>query len=305
MKNQEDNRRPEEIESDIERTRTEVSSTIDAIQNKLTPSQLMDQAVAYARTSLPADFGANLSNAVRDNPVPVALVGIGIAWLIASGRNSDGQARQRRHAALYDEPSATTYSSGIETEGAHEGALHRAGSSIAGTGRDLKEKASDIGHRISDRTASVTGRAREMGHGARERVGQISERSRQGYYRTKDSFSRMVDEEPLLLGALGIAVGTILGAVLPRTRREDEMMGETRDTLVERAKGTVREQAATVKDSVQRVMEERTGDTGSMPNGHAQPQARPETNRPAASAGTDNIDSTKFGETPQSPYGPH
>jgi hypothetical protein len=98
MRTYEDNRRPEEIEGDLERTRAEVSSTIDAIQSKLTPGQLMDQAVSYLRTSAPADFGTNLSHAVRDNPVPVALIGVGIAWLMMSGQRADGRARWRRDA---------------------------------------------------------------------------------------------------------------------------------------------------------------------------------------------------------------
>src|SRR3569833_806481 len=102
MREQEDNRRPEEIENDIERTRAEVSSTIDAIQSRLTPGQMMDQAFAYARTSLPADFGANLGNTVRDNPVPVALIGVGIGWLMMLGQNSDGRARARRQSAAFE-----------------------------------------------------------------------------------------------------------------------------------------------------------------------------------------------------------
>ncbi|HZW14148.1 MAG TPA: DUF3618 domain-containing protein [Noviherbaspirillum sp.] len=305
-----DNRRPEEIESDIERTRAEVSSTIDAIQSKLTPGQMMDQAVAYARTSLPADFGTNLGNAVRDNPLPVALIGVGLAWLMASGRNADGQARLRREASHYDDYAET----GAGVDQGQQGTMQRAAGKLSETGRGLKDKTSELGHQISDRTSAVTGRAREMtgraremGHGARERLGAIGERSQQGYYRTRDSLSHMVEEQPLVLGALGLAVGTLLGAMLPGTRREDEMMGEKRDQLVGRAKDTLREQAASAKDTVQHAIDERTREAGKTDGAAMQPaggtSAAPP---PPTQAGEQHIGSTSsIGGVEKSPYGPH
>lgn len=288
----EDNRRPEEIEHDLDVTRAEVSSTIDAIQSKLTPGQMMDQAFAYARTSLPADFGANLGNTIRDNPVPVALVGVGLAWLMMSGKNSDGQARARRQEAHkvrvvtggnaaydfdYDDSYGSRYSSGTQAEGSQDGAMRRAASAVsekAGdlkeraseTGRNVMDKASELGHKISDSASSLTDRARNMTHEARDRmqgttgetrarVNELGHRSQEQYYRAKDSFSRMLDEQPLVLGVLGVAVGTLLGAALPSTRREDEMMGRKRDDLVEKAKHTASEQAERLKESAKHVAE--------------------------------------------------
>lgn len=236
MTDYENKRSPEEIEREVERTRANVSSTIDEIQSRLTPGQMMDQAVAYARTSLPADFGANLSNTVRDNPVPVALIGVGIAWLMSSSRYADGQARLRRQMAEHD------VLVGADTGESREGALRHAAS-----------KASELGHRVSDKSAAIAGRAREVSSGARARLDEVSHRSQERYYRAKDSFSHMVEEQPLVLGALGVAVGTVLGALLPSTRREDELMGRTRDHLLESAKETAREQADTMKESAQRV----------------------------------------------------
>ncbi len=277
MNEHNEHRHPQAIESDIERTRADFSSTIDAIQSKLTPGQLMDQAFAYARTSLPADFGSNLSNAIRDNPVPVTLIGIGIAWLAASGRRSDGRARARRLAMEEDRDfyarSAgmdyeTTYgaelSPNTSSEGTGEGTMQRTASKARETGREMKDKASEIGHEISSKTSELAGRAKEMTHSARDRMSESAEsararmseaghRSQAQYYRAKDRVGHMLDEQPLLVGALGMAIGTLLGAALPSTRREDEMMGRTRDDLLERARETARDQVDTVKESAQRV----------------------------------------------------
>lgn len=261
MRNQEDNRRPEEIASDIERTRAQVGDTIDAIQNKLTPGQMMDQAMSYARTSLPADFGANLGNAVRDNPVPIALVGIGLAWLAMAGRGADGRARQRhRELADYDRDFdyAGTYGpegSASDTEGGstQEGRLRKASAKVSETGHRIKDKASELSSRISETASSITGRARERMQGSSERMGALNQRTHQRYDQARDSMRHMVDEQPLVIGALGIAIGAMLGAVLPGTRREDELMGSKRDDLLESAKQTAREQAEGAKESAQRV----------------------------------------------------
>lgn len=56
-------------------------------------------------------------------------------------------------------------------------------------------------------------------------------------------------ERPLVLGALGIAVGAALGASLPTTEREDELLGPMRDDLVERTAEAGREQAEKVKSA--------------------------------------------------------
>jgi len=297
-----DNRRPEEIESDIERTRADFSSTIEAIQNKLTPSELMDQAVDYALSTTPGAFSANLVNSVRDNPIPVALIGVGIAWLMAAGRKQETipphMRRQRvtRRAFYPDAESAydglpnAQYSSSYESSGSGggDGMLRRAAAKTSETGRDLKDKASEVGQRISGTASEMTGRVQQAGQEARTRLSEsaqsakvrlsetaestrmrlsesaqaaqarmneMSERSRMQYYRTKERVGQMVDEQPLVLGALGIALGAAIGAALPTTRRENELMGQTRDDLLGRAKETALEQAEVVKQSAQRVAE--------------------------------------------------
>ena len=72
----EDPRRPEEIEDDIERTRAEVSSTLDAIQSRLTPGQMMDQALQYLRSSGTAAVTAPKRSALMKTSVKSAFM----AW---------------------------------------------------------------------------------------------------------------------------------------------------------------------------------------------------------------------------------
>ena len=84
---------PDEVQREVRQSRAEVEETLDAIQERLSPGQLFEQAVDYMRSSNGTDFFRNLGTAVRDNPVPVALVGTGLAWLMVAGSRS----RRRRY----------------------------------------------------------------------------------------------------------------------------------------------------------------------------------------------------------------
>jgi hypothetical protein len=50
---------------------------------------VVDQLIGYARDGPAAEFGPNLAREFRENPLPLVLIGIEIAWLmVASSRSS-------------------------------------------------------------------------------------------------------------------------------------------------------------------------------------------------------------------------
>ena len=77
-------------------SRAEVEDTLEAIQDRLSPGQMFDQAVAYLRGSGGKEFMRNFGATVRDNPVPVALLGTGLAWLSCPGRDPGDPTTRRR-----------------------------------------------------------------------------------------------------------------------------------------------------------------------------------------------------------------
>ena len=74
-------RRPEEIERDIEETRAEIDTTLTQIERRLAPDQLLGRAADYLRRN---GMGTRLGEVIRENPLPVALIGVGLAWLALS-----------------------------------------------------------------------------------------------------------------------------------------------------------------------------------------------------------------------------
>ena len=84
----------EEIERDLSGTRARLGATVDALRRELAPGGMVDRTISYAKGTGGAEFGRNLAGTVRGNPVPVALLDIGLAWLmLADWRGRDGRRR--------------------------------------------------------------------------------------------------------------------------------------------------------------------------------------------------------------------
>jgi len=91
-----DNKSSAELQREIEMQRNKVENTIDEIQAKLSPGQLVDELLAYTKGG-GGEFVSTLQRQVTANPLPVALLGVSLAWLIGkpqdqtSTRSSDKQ----------------------------------------------------------------------------------------------------------------------------------------------------------------------------------------------------------------------
>lgn len=235
-------RKPDEILAEIDRTRGEMDRTLTAIEQRLTPGQLVDQGIDYMRNSGANEFVHNLGGAAKNNPLPVALVGIGLTWLMALGRQP---ARHRGYGA-YD-----AESSGPGMREKASGMLH-----------GVSERMSSAKQQLSDKMGSVRGGAGGSMDSMKERAGQIGEGAREQWQRARGGIDYMIREQPLALGAIGIAIGAVLAAAAPRTRKEEEMMGEASRNLmektkeaaaphIERAKETAKQAAETVTSGMQ------------------------------------------------------
>ena len=92
-----DDRTPEQIEREIEQTRRNTAATLAAIEDRLAPGRLMDEAWNYLRNSGQGQtFVSNLSTTVRDNPIPVALLAISLTWLAIASSRKDSRREEFR-----------------------------------------------------------------------------------------------------------------------------------------------------------------------------------------------------------------
>jgi hypothetical protein len=201
-------RRPEMILAEIDRTRGEMHQTLTAIEQRLSPQQLLNQGLDYVRQSGATEFVQNLGGAARQNPLPVALTGIGIAWLMALGRQPAEQQQ-----------------------------------------RDVEPSPAE---RISEGASSVKRRASETLGSVQAAAGSASATVAETSRRVRGGFEYLAQEQPLLLGAIGLAVGAAIAASAPRTQQESRVFGEASRRLTEKAKEMGSEQLATVRETVER-----------------------------------------------------
>lgn len=189
---------PETLEREIDEVRAEMSRTLEALERKFSPGQWVDYYLDSLREHS-GELAANFGNTVKQNPVPITLTAIGLAWtILASNRAKPAYGENVAYGEHADSPGF-----GEKLKSTAEGARDRFGSS-----KDAMRES------ISQTARSTQDRAR----------------------RAREGFGSLIEEQPLILGALGIALGAAIGAALPRTEQEDRLMGKARDTTVGKIK---------------------------------------------------------------------
>lgn len=250
-------RRPDEILGEIDRTRSHMDRTLHDIENRLTTGQLVDQGLDYLKHSGARDFASNLSGSVKNNPLPITLVGIGLAWLMAAGKSP------MQHSSTGGSSDSMSARAG--------NTVHRAKESLDSAKQQLGESVQSARERMQS-TRERMQSAREHMQSARERAGQlaqstrdtasqISDSTRQQVDRARQGIGYLVREQPLALGAIGIALGAVLAAAAPRTRKEDELMGEASDRLTDRAKEAGKEKLEKAEQLAGKAKEKATEET--------------------------------------------
>lgn len=207
---------PDVLEREIDQQRNEIGNIVHALENKLSPGELIDTALGYVRGG-GGEFFNNLSNTVKANPVPTVLTAVGMIWLMA------GQNRQP-HSSVYTGSSATGSLSGGPSM---TDKLSATTANLKQQGAGMKEKASQMGADLSHSIGSAKTRASDSSRHAAERIRHQADRARGG-------FSHLLQEQPLAVGAMGIALGALIAAAVPPTRREDEMLGKASDEMTGR-----------------------------------------------------------------------
>jgi ElaB/YqjD/DUF883 family membrane-anchored ribosome-binding protein len=230
---------PEQIEREIEQTRSRLSRDIDELGNKLSPQNLKEEAksaikgAAHGAVSNAGEqarrTGSSLVEVIRENPLPVIAVGAGVTWLLTQRSRSEVSGNKMARYA-YTGPER------------RQGESWQSGSGIRGR---VGSTVSGVKDSVSEAASSVAERAGEFKDRAGERIGELGSEARRKTRRIKTNLEHAAEENPLALAISAAVVGLALGMLLPGTWREDELMGSSRDQLVDRAERT----AERVKDA--------------------------------------------------------
>ncbi len=238
-----------QIMGQIEETRSQMGETIDAIQDKLSFSNISEQvsehvnnavetakeAVYDATIGKAAGIMKNLSNDIskssivrtaKDNPFPFILIGLGaglLAYQGYAGKLGGGHYKRHEFTGPSDRPLDT-------------------GPSMADSARD---KISGVTDMVSTAAGTayekVSGAVDTAYTGAGDAVGRAYDKAGEYGTMAREHYNRHLNENPLAVGAVALALGAAVGFAIPATEYEGQLMGSAREDLMEKAQDTASE----------------------------------------------------------------
>jgi hypothetical protein len=206
------------IEEDVRTTRHDMEDRMERLGHH-SAGDVVDSVLEFARSNGGA-IASGIGRTVRDYPMPLAMIGAGIAWIALSSRSDRDD---------YEDEMGYEYYGSRSREGM--------------TGK-LRQRAAEAGEGLRERAADLGERAGELSHKARE---QARRAGRGG--------GRFVRDHPVLIGAAGIAVGAALAAALPRTSREDSVFGERAERARQAAKEAALREGRKVQEAAKAAVE--------------------------------------------------
>lgn len=307
----------DQIETDARQHRQALREDLDAIFDRLSPGQIMDEALGQmggAKT-----LTKNLSAQVRDNPLPVLVTAAGLAWLASatrSGKGAGGGTSLEMHAGPAPETSGAGHASldpddydadfaarrveiaeagcvRLEREGDddYENRLARTRADaleldraegetdlgfrqrVSDTAQKTREKASSARKRINDGAAKarkgITGAAGSAKHGAQSAAGSVKHGAEKASGATADaarsganSAAALHADSPLATGAIALAAGALIGALIPLTRTEAETLKRPADEASKAAAGAAEKAAEQAREAREKVQEKHAEEAG-------------------------------------------
>lgn len=244
-----------ELEREVEDARGRIDQTVEALKDKMQPKEMFDEATKM----MSGASNKVLTTAVdqlRENPIPIALIGLGIAWLAISQTRRPANGAAYQGSGYY--PTYEGYDEGDSLKAKVKAKADAAKAKLSATADKAKAKLSDVQHHASDGVSGMRGKAGEYAHLAQDKAGEYSRAARQ-------RFDETLDSEPLVIGAIGLAVGAAIGASLPASPMERRYIGPARSKVADRAKaslGDVKDVAQRAYGQVKEELHRQTGPAG-------------------------------------------
>jgi ElaB/YqjD/DUF883 family membrane-anchored ribosome-binding protein len=209
--NRDEQREPEELQREADAIRADMDRTLNALERKLSPRQLLDRSLTYMQEN-GGDVLQKIGATVNKHPLPLLVTSAGLIWLAAASRSSS----RRR----WDSPSTSPRS------GDFDATSQSFSSSSRELGSGLKQRA--------NRTLDAT----------RQRASRTLDATRERTQELGQNLNSLIREQPLVCGAVALAVGAIVGAAFPATAYERNLVARARaagESLLDEAKAATNE----------------------------------------------------------------
>lgn len=231
-----------QLEKEIAEQRAHLGETIEALEQRFSPGQILDQVLNYSKEN-GSEFSQNLVGTIKNNPVPTLLTAIGIAWMMFGRKDHNEvsyQSSQFYNAGNfgpdYDEPVNASYGVDADYDTSLKEAKHNVTDELKSKVGQVKAKAEHAKEQVKDQLKDSLRSARDTGHELQHKVEHAGKELRHQAHKASDNLQQFLKDQPLALGAAGVAIGAILGGLFPASRIEDQLMGQKRDEVLDKAK---------------------------------------------------------------------
>jgi ElaB/YqjD/DUF883 family membrane-anchored ribosome-binding protein len=239
---------PAEIRRDIAETQREMSHTIDEIQYRLSPAHMKAQARESVRRAGVRTTRTTIDK-VKSNPLGAALVGAGL-YLLLRNQNDDTPYYDTRYTADFD-----AYPDRYNAQGAYRD---------LDFGDDRGSRMADAKERVAGAMGDVRERASHVAESAADQARMLRDRAASRARTASTQGRDLLMDNPLVGGLAAVALGALVGALLPETDRENEWLGEASDRVTDRIGEVARtgvEQARHVASAVTTAAKEAATET--------------------------------------------
>jgi len=214
-------------------------------------------------------LGSAVLGTIERNPLPAALAAIGLGWLyLKRPKGAAGSVASRPYSPYPSSPSSRADQTGRRTAGDTVGSAAGAvgdtvgsaanavgdtvGSAAGNAGDALGNAAGTVGDALGSAAGTVGstvgsaasavgetvgGAAAGTQDAARGLVAEVQHQASQ----VGNGFQKLAQENPVALGVAGVALGSLIGLLVPETPGERQLMGGARDTVMDKAAGTAQE----------------------------------------------------------------
>lgn len=283
---------PEVIAAEIDQTRSEMTETVDAIQHRLDPERVAEQAVGAATeaTTQARDAAIEVTEQARDAAKEVAKFAIDeaktavreltdqattsvrastvgrVEHLAVGARETAQDVGIDMLALIRQNPiPAALAAVGIgwlwmERSNASDGDdRQRQGYAYGGYRDNYGESRGGMMSQAEQSAGQMAGQAQQMADQvvgqAQQMTGQVAGQAQQAADQMQQKAQSAVQgiaADPIAVGALGLAMGAVAALLLPETEQERHLMGDARDRLMTQ----VQEKGSETLESVQKVARE-------------------------------------------------
>jgi len=244
------------IENQAEVHRAHISELVDELRERVTPGEVLDQFLGWDEGH---EMVRNFGRQVTANPLPLALIGTGVAWLMlsdglqrrnggyATGSSAEGRATKFGGASESVSNAVTNATDAARSAADTAGnAIKDKASQISGstasalaygrqTASDLAESAQAAYVSARDSVNAATDSVTATASSAWQKTTRLTQSATDSIKETGSNLGRMTQEQPLLTAGLGFALGMALGALFPATEMENSLLGEQSDTVKQKA----------------------------------------------------------------------